>query len=459
MKPLAALAFCVAVTSCSTVGPDYVPPAIDLERQFAFAASPDLQVASEERWWEMFGDPTLNELMMRGLASNLDILTAQERIAEAQARYRAAGGEGGLDGDAGAAASVGYRGDDVTETSGGAVGARYVFDLFGRSERTQEAALAELQAVTLDKGTVRLAYQAELLAAYTEARYFQSAISVTQRAIASRRSVLQSVERMAASGAATELERARARAELSLAQADLPVYESALETNAVRIAVLLAEPVAPVLARLQDTSVRIAPDIDMGPGIPANLLRNRPDVLAAERRLAARFAEIGVAEAALYPSLSINGAVRIDSSTGLEIGPSLSLPLFGRDQLGAYRDAAASRAQQAELDWQAAIQQAVGEVETSLSRIDGRRAEIASLTQASRNYANLARLSREGFDLGATTLFELLDVEQYIARTEISLWRARRDYALALSQLALATGRGWRVGEIADPVMLAASGG
>lgn len=432
------------------VGPDFKEPQIDLATHYAFAQSAEIQEASFERWWETFNDPVLNSIMLKGLERNLDIRTAQEEIREAQALYRAAGGAAAqLSGTTSVNSTRTIQnGNLLSQTERGTLQATYVFDLFGGAARGREQAQATLDAETFDVATVRLAYQSELVGAYIDARYFQTALAITRRSIANRQQTLDLVSERLRADDATVLESARAEAELSLAKANLPEFQIGYESNAVRLAALTGLPTVEITRLLGSKSAGIpAPHKAFTPGVPANLLRNRPDILAAERRLAASMAAVGVREAALYPSLSLGGTVTIDADNTLQVGPAITIPILNRPSLLANRDAAVSRARQAELSWQATVRGAIAEVEQALTRVRNRGNEINSLDRATRNYTRLTRLSRDAFELGASTLIELLDAEQTVTSTSNSLAQARRSYAIAMAELAIATGRGSRVGE------------
>ncbi|MGH1421197.1 MAG: efflux transporter outer membrane subunit [Hyphomonas sp.] len=454
MKSLLTLASMVFVASCAIVGPNYEPPQIELAKHYAFANSPDLEDAAFDRWWSTFHDPVLDSYMEQGLTNGLNIQLAQERIVEAQSLFRAAGGKSRLpaqlSGNGTAAVGITETGGVRTESETASLGATFVFDLFGGVARGIEQAGAELDAAFYNAQTVRLAYQSELVAAYIETRYYQTAINLARRSIANRQRTLGLVQERVDANVATVLESSRAEAELSLVRADLPSLQIGFESNAVRLATLLTEPTQSVIKHLQATHKGIPnPTHKFAPGVPANLLRNRPDIMSAERTLAARMAAIGVSEAALYPSLSLGGSIRASATADntLQVGPSLTIPLFSRPRLLINRDIAISRAKQAEISWHATARSAVSEVEQTLSRARNRRTEINALSQASRNYTRLTRLSGESFELGASTLLELLDAQENVSSAANALARARRAYALAIAELSVSTGHGARVGE------------
>jgi multidrug efflux system outer membrane protein len=179
--------------------------------------------------------------------------------------------------------------------------------------------------------------------------------------------------------------------------------------------------------------------------VPADLLRNRPDVRAAERELAAAVAEVGVTEAALYPSINLSGTITVSDPTSWSFGPTLSVPLLNRPVLAARRDAAIARVQQAELVWRRTVLEAIEEVQSAQSTFVRMRQRLAAQQRAVESYSELVELSRQSYELGTTTLFALLDAEQSLADAQIATATARRDLAAAWLALQIAAGKGWAI--------------
>ena len=452
MKNALLLSGALLLAGCAAVGPDYVRPNVDLSANYAFAHSPDLWHAANDRWWTALNDPLLNHLMEKGLAQNLEVKEAEARIEQAVALYRATGGVAQVSGNLTASATRRIRDGERTNPSFNdsvvQVDGNFAFDLFGRERRNRERAYRQLEATAYQAGTANLAFQSQLTSAVVQARFFQAIEAVTNRTIANRRRIVALTDEIAERGELTRVDRARARAELSLALADLPSIRNGLRRSAVQIATLLNEPVDPILHRLQQSRGQPAPSRTRKAGVPANLLRNRPDVLAAERSLAAAFSAIGVAEAQLYPELRLQGSIQLDSSRldDVRFGPAVSLPLLSRGRLRAQRDAAVAEAKEAEFAWRQEIREAVGDVENALLELRSRREEIDARAQALADYRRLNQLSRETFELGVTTLLELLDADQEIRSVDLQLAQSRRDLALGVARLAVATGRGWNAG-------------
>lgn len=439
----------VMVAACAAVGPDYAPPSMSLTSHYVGAASLPMMHAAAEPWWTGFGDPLLNDMVSRGLAQNLSILAARERIRQAEAALARTGGAAQLSGGLSAEALRSRDTDGEIDNSGNFSGnAAYVFDLFGGVRRGREAAQARLEAVRYDEGTVRLAYLSDLVDAYIFARYFQNAAWITRQAIESRRAALDGVTKQLSLGEATRLDVARAETLLLTAQASLAPLQANFESNVYRIATLLAEPAQPILDRMEAGARQPAPPRAAGAGTPADLLRNRPDVRAAERSLAAATASIGVAEAALYPSLTLSGTVTDGDDHSWTFGPRLTLPVFNRGVLAAGRNEAAARAGEAELVWRATVLTAVEEVQAASAQTIHWRRQVATQRLAVTSATEVRELSRSSFGSGQIGFLDVLDAERTALDSQLSLAAGLRDLAVSWVRLQVATGRGWQAGMV-----------
>lgn len=434
----------VLIVSCAAVGPDYVRPQQSLSAQYVNGGSAALTNAAVQRWWTGLGDPLLTELAERGLAQNLDIRTARARIDQAEAALGRTGGRSQFDG--GLTAEVGREGDGngtSDDRRSISADARYVLDLFGGIRRGREAARANLAAAGYDAGTVRLAYLADLADAYVDARYFQNAAWITRKAIQSRRETLAIVVRQLDGGGATALDEAQARALLRSAEAALPMLQANFEASVFRIATLLAEPAGPIMARMTQGAGQPAPSRGIATGTPADLLRNRPDIRAAERDLAAATAAIGVAEADLYPSLRLSGFVSEGDDEDWSFGPSLHLPVLNQGVLAARRNEAVARAAEAELVWRQEVLTAVEDVQTAESALRYWRSQVGAQRAAADAAEEVRILTRKTYEAGGTVLTDVLDAERRALDNRLMLMAGLRDLSKSWIQLQVATGRGW----------------
>lgn len=432
------------LASCSMVGPEYRAPDMAVSQRFVNGGSTPLQAAAQDRWWGGLNDPILNELAARGLGQNLDIRSAQARIAQARAALGRTGLASQVSGDLSARATRERdTAGQIDETGSGRADAAYVFDLFGGIRRGQQAAQASLQAAEYDAGTVRLAYLADLTDAYVNARYFQNAAWITRKSIASRRETLDLVSRQVSAGEATALDESQARALLRSAEAALPGYQAGFEANVFRIATLLAEPAGPIMARMTRGAGQPVPAAMPATGTPADLLRNRPDIRRAERELAAATARIGVAEAQLYPSLTLSGFITSGEDRAWAFGPALRLPVLNRGILTANRDVARAQAQEAEIAWRASVLRAVEEVQEAQSATRYWRRQVSAQRAAVQASEEVLDLSRRSYAAGEIVLNDVLDAERRALDARLALASGLRELARSWTRLQIATGRGW----------------
>jgi len=436
----------LSLAACS-VGPAYQEPGITLAGSFAEGALLPGGEAAAQAWWLAFNDPLLNELLDTGLSQNLSIQSALARVAEAQAAARGAGLPSQLGGGLGASAIRSDAGGTVDTTRSASLSPSLILDLFGGARQTREQALAQLQSAELGVGAARLAFTASLVSAYIDLRYYQEALAITRQSLSSRRETLSLVRLQRQSGTATELSEAQAQAALDDATASLPALESGFYASAYAIATLLAVPVQGLEARLERGAGQPVPrGGDAGAGVPADLLRNRPDLRAAERDYAAAVAALGVSEAALFPSVSLGGTISASGTSSWSFGPSLSLPVLNRPALAASRDQAAARAQQAELAWRAAVLAAVEEVQSAQTGYLRQRRAVTATAQSVTSYQRVVELSQQTYQGGTTTTLDLLESQRSLAGAQMSLASSRRDTAVRWAALQVAAGRGWAAG-------------
>lgn len=448
----------LSLAACAAVGPDYIPPTAELPAAYAEAPDAKAEDAKAEdagarqldpgpaAWWRAFNDPILDDLIATGLAQNLDVDAALARVAEARAALRAAGVNSQLSGAASADTtwSGELGGEYGGRADGAGISAGFVIDLFGGARRGREAAAADLQSAQLSVGTARLALISDLVSAYLDARYYQEAAAINRSNIRSRSETLALTRRQRQAGAGTDLDVAQAQALLDATRATLPTYETGFITSVYSIATLLDAPAAPLLERLSAGAPQPRPPRGAEAGVPADLLRDRPDIAAAERDYAAAVAAIGVSEAELYPSLSLDGAISLASVSTWSFGPTLSLPLLNRPTLEAQVDQARARAAQAEIAWRGAVRDAVEEVQAAQSTLIRGRRQAAALRTAADSYTRVVDLSQDTWRAGQSTLLDLLDAERSRGTARISLAGALRDVASSWAQLQIAAGRGWR---------------
>lgn len=449
---------------CVTLGPNYQrPPApLPAEDHWTFPASHQTLVL-EDAWWQVFGDPLLDTLVAEALTNNNDVRLAAARLAEAEALARRAAAERlpslGVDASASKGESVsGFGGlsgesDPTLTTTRRALAATVDFelDLFGRLRRADEAAAAELAAQQETVRAVELAVSAAVARAYIDVLGLQLESRLLMEAMARRWDFLELQQQRFAAGMIAGVDLDRAEAEYHAATAALPQSELAERLARQRLLLLLGRP--PI--EVEHVSVAATlPTLPAVPaGLPSELLERRPDLLAAERRLAAATARIGVAKAELFPRLSLTGDFGRES---LELGNFVSASstvwnasaqllgsIFGFGRGKARVAAAEARTEQALIAWRQSILEAFGEVEGALvSRqlLDARR--LALEGQAS-FLERVFAAEQQRYEAGDSSALELLDAERSLLAARSAALAAERQTLLASVDLMIALGGGW----------------
>ncbi len=424
---------------------DYTPPTAELPASFS-APAPERDATRNMLWWTAFNDAQLNALMQAGLARNLDVAQAIEAINEARANARLVGANDLPEVSAGASATRGDRDGvgNVTDTTAATANVSWTIDLFGRNRNARAAASAQLDAAYLSVDVARLTILQAIASAYIDVRYFQESIALTRQSIASRRESLGLTQSQVEYGSAPRLDLVQAQQLVAQAEAQLPALEVGFDQSVNRLASLTNQRTAALKAQLQRGAPQPRPRFRASVGVPAEAIRNRPDVIAAERQYAARVFNVGVARAAFYPSLSLSGTVTPTNISGggslktWSFGPQLNLPIFNA-QNNANLTVAQSQAVQARLTWQTTVLGAIEEVENALAAYnrDARNIEAQRrLVEAAQETVNLSRTS---FDIGETEFFTVLDAERSLLEARNSLAQAIRQQAANFVTLSVAT--------------------
>lgn len=461
LRPLLAAASALTLAACA-VGPDYARPQTPATAAGAFvSANPTVSTAAtDDHWWRLYEDSTLDALIADALAANTDVRVAVARLARARASLREAGGDRQPQATLGASATYGRLSaiqrppglarENWTIDTG--LDVAYEVDLFGRVGRNVEAARGDVGAAAADADAVRVAVVADTVRAYADAAAAAERLAVAERIVALLDRSLRVTANRAQVGLTTGLDTARIAALRDQRRADVPALAAERQAALFRLATLTGRPPAdlPPIAAQRTATLRLSRPIPVGDG--AALLARRPDVRAAERRLAAATARIGVATADLYPRISLGGSVG-STGTGLGnvfgagplnwlIGPLLNWavnPTKARARVaGAQADSQAALA-----TFDGTVLVALEETETALSNYQRAVERRAALQAAREQAAAAARITRAQQREGAVDSLVALDAERTFADAEAAL--ALADAQIARSQIDLfrALGGGW----------------
>ncbi len=465
MRFLAAVS-ALALGAC-TVGPDYVAPvpAAPAAGAVVSPAGPAVSAAPavEGDWWRLYKDAVLDALVADALKANTDVRVAVARLDRARASLREVRADRTPQVGVGGSAQYGRlpAGQSFGATGGDrenwfvdvGLDVAYEVDLFGRISRNIEAARGDVQAATADVEAVRVAVAAETTRAYADAVSSAERLAVAERIVGLLDQSLTMMRKRERAGLVTPLDSARIEALKNQRQADIPTLAAERQSALFRLATLTGRAPAelPAQAGARQTSLVLDQPIPVGDG--AALLARRPDVRAAERRLASSTARIGVATADLYPRISLGGSV---GSTGVGFGN-----VFGANPLtwllgplinwSINQAPARARIAGAESESRVALAQfdgtvltALEETETALTRYQ-RLLERREALGSARNAAQTAaRINRARLREGQIDSLELLDAERTLADAEAQLAEANAQISRAQVNLFRALGGGWQ---------------
>jgi outer membrane protein, multidrug efflux system len=465
----AAMIFILA--GCS-VGPNYSVPKPALPAKFSEATvpitSPNAAPAVSERWWAVFNDPTLNELMEEAIRSAPDLAMADARISEARALRRFVGADQLPTVDAGAfyARSRGSSGLPVGIPPGGlgpgiesdlwqaGFDASWEVDVFGSVRRKVESVNASYQVAVESKRDVALILFAEISRDYIELRSTQRQLAITRDNLAIYRDLLSLVQSQFNAGLTSSQDVAKAQANVSAAEARIPALIRDGRAYVYLIGVLIGRNPEELLAELDEPqSIQgiIPPDVPVG--LPSDLLRRRADIRAAERRVAAETAKIGVANADLYPHFFLTGITGLESlnfgsffnsaSGYYSVGPGVTWKVFDASKVRSEVLMERARTDQFAAVYRTTLLNALKEVETALVSYAQAQVRHHSLADEAAADRKALELSRQLYNRGVEDFFVVLDAEKTSNNTEYELAVSDRDSAVALISLYKSLGGGW----------------
>jgi multidrug efflux system outer membrane protein len=445
-----------ALAGCS-VGPNYKRPALPAPENFYRSPGPASDASlADIKWWDVFSDPVLRALVQEALRNGYDVRQAAARVEEARARYGIAGSLYYPEVDYSAGASRVHT--STFSTPGNVTGNQitanaqvsWEIDVWGRIRRLNEAARAQYLATEEGRRAVELSLVADVAAAYFDLRELDAELEISLRTRATFQDTYDLFKRRLEGGAASSLETARAEVLLANASAGIPVLEQRIVERENQITLLLGRTPGPVPRGGALTEQALPPAVPAG--LPSALLLRRPDVRAAEQLLVAANANVGVARAAFYPTLSITGLLG-GQSPGLHdlfaagrtwsIGAGLLGPLFTGGRLRAQEAVARAQFDQARVAYEEAVTRALGEVSSDLVAIEKRAAEEADRVRAVKAARESVRLATRRYESGFSAYFEVLDALQQLLPAETALAQTRRDRLSALVAFYRALGGGW----------------
>lgn len=449
MNKLISLSILTALGGCA-VGPDYIPPQSAQPDAFYAAPSSANSIDASGAFWQGFKDPVLERLIANALADNHNLQAMLARYKGAHALLRNARLDqwpsltayaGASDQKLADVERAAVQRDELELYEAGAA-LHWELDFFGRLARATEARRAELQASGADLQALQVALVGQLASSYFELRGLQQQLQVMEQNVALQQSSLEIVSSRLKAGRGTRFDELRARAQLDATRAAIPTLQAAIRTNMHRLAVLTGRTPAALVDELAapETLPVAMPVIPVG--TPGELLRRRPDIRAAERRVAAATARIGIATADLFPRFTLTGLAGSLAGSGSDLfssGTETRLVALGVDwtfldfaQARARVDAADAEAEAALAEYRQAVLLALEETETWLVRYQQAQARVALLASARDAAEQAVAQARERYEQGYIDYFELLTAELELTRARDALAQARTGQALAM---------------------------
>ncbi|MBY5714821.1 efflux transporter outer membrane subunit [Rhizobium leguminosarum] len=449
------------LSSCM-LGPDYASPETPLPAKFSEGAKQSVGDVAVSAWWNTFSDRTLNQYVATGLDENLSVQQALERINAAAADVTITGAGGFPNLDFGASHTI-CKARDVTSTqniSGGQLSLTWLLDVFGQYRRSTESALASLDSAHAAVDVAKLALIKDLVSSYIDARYYQQRVSISRANLKSRQETYDLTNFQLEAGAASRLDVSQAEALVQSTIAELPSLELNFRVSAHHIATLIALPSEMVVKQLQKNEGQPVYRGKINAGIPADLIRNRPDIRQAERNLAAATAKIGVAEARLYPAITLSGSITPSYSnqrgrrgviSKWTFGPSLDLPILDGGRLRANLETSKSAAAAAYISWKSTVLTAVQEVQDALTAVRRDVRTVNSRHRQVETTEETLKLSVDSYKDGASSLLDVLDAQRQVSSAQASLATAIQKLAKDHVQLNVAIGGGFAAPMVASP--------
>ena len=449
----------VALGGCAAVGPDYSEPQLAVPAGWSAGTGTDaMDAVLLARWWHGFGDPVLDRLVADALAANLDLAQARARLREARARRGVAGAALAPSVDASLSGSrsrsSGQSGSGSTrELYSAGFDASWELDVFGGVRRSVEAAQADLEASVESLSDTRVSLAAEVALNYIDLRTAEQRLAIAEESIASRGENHQIIRWRQQAGLVSELDLAQATTDLESTRAVLPPLRTAVTEAKNRLAVLLGRNPGELESLVHaDRPIPLAAG-EIVAAIPADTLRQRPDVRVAERRLAAQTARLGEAEAARYPSFRLSGSLGLEAleldaladrgANTHSLFGGITAPVFNAGRIAANIEIQDALVEQARLAYRAAVLAALEEVENALTAVantDARRVKLAEAAAAARTTLAIAEYR---YASGLADFLSVLDAQRTQLSLDEQLAGSTGELARAQVRLYKALGGGW----------------
>ncbi|MHC4438480.1 MAG: efflux transporter outer membrane subunit [Planctomycetota bacterium] len=451
------------------VGPDYVRPEYSVPDQWHQKAVQGLQDGSADlqTWWKVFNDPVLENLIHRSCSENLNLQIAYARVMESRAMLGVASGQYWPNVDAvgnysrsrasenGLLAGLPVNVTDELNLHSVGIDSSWEIDVFGRISRSVESAQASMEASIENYRDVLVSLYSQVALSYIDMSSIQTRIRYAQNNIKLQQDTLELTRKRREADLVPELDVQQAELVLASTESTIPALRQSEAQAIHRLSVLLGQPPAFLYEELLTASN--IPDVpkDITVGLPAELLRQRPDIRRAERVLAAQTAEIGVATAGLYPAFSLSGTFALEAQQIDDIGdwdsrtwgfgPSMRWNLFDGDRIRSSIKVQQAQAEQVMVDYERTILLALEEVENSMVAFTEERQRVEALERSVSAAQKSVELVKSLYEIGLTDFQNVLDMQRALTTQQDQLAQSEGRVAKNLVSIYTALGGGWFV--------------
>jgi len=465
-----------SLQGCTMVGPDYDAPVIKTPDTWAMKINQQVSKgpdATLQSWWTIFDDPVLDELIERSRKNNLDVKIAVSRVRESRAILTIANGgkQPLINANANAQRMEQSKNGDLApvERFGGTeshalfqlgLDASWEIDVFGRVRRTIESAGAGYQASIEEYRDVMVTLFAEVALAYIDVRTAQQQIVIAKSNAEDQRKSMGLAQDQYDTGLSSKLDVTQAKANLATTEAMIPKLQISLALALNRLAVLLGQDAGALHSELQQIKPLPRPDKVIAIGIPADVLRQRPDIRKAERLLAAQTAQIGVATAALYPRFSLGGSYALQSrefdtlfkssSATWLIGAPMQWNLFSGGQVRGNIQVQEEKTRQLLLQYENQVLSAIEEVENAITGYDLHQEQARYLREAVSATTESVDLVLTQYTTGLTDFNNVFVMQRELLAQQAQLLASEARTVIDLVSLYKALGGGWNLQENVD---------
>lgn len=455
-RAAATVSLSLALASCA-VGPDYREPVPQAPSSWNAELPHAGNVSAIAEWWRQFDDPVLERLIATAEADSPSLAKAWANIEKARAALSSASAGGRPSATARGSAARGTQSqggsDQVADTRSHGLDASWELDLFGKIRRGAEAAQARADARVSDWHEARVSLAAEVADTYVQHRACVLLAEAYERESASTMQTEQATTSLVRAGLRSPSDGSLARAASASARSSVVSQQAQCDLLVKSLVSLtgMKEPDLRELITGTGTDIPRPAALEVA-SVPAQVLRQRPDLASLERELAATSAEIGVAQADLYPSLSLSGSITVSASdlassaTSWSLGPSVSVPIFDGGRRHAAVDSARAGFIAAQAEYRQGVRNVVKEVEQALVNLDsaGRRADDAAT--AAQEYGRYFRSTEASWRVGRDSLLTLEEARRNALSAQIQQIALQRDHVGYWIALYKALGGGWQPG-------------